>query len=127
MCEKSFIITECSPHPVENGIEIVLPFILLKTNICFIGDSEELPIYLFFLQVIIKNYLGFVKVGWANLLLKPTRECPTSVFVRQAPLYVTLSPAILSKLGQKNRKSAAKGPNWMGGLSFSLSSSHSIV
>lgn len=27
---------DCSPHPVENGIEIVLLFILLKTNICFI-------------------------------------------------------------------------------------------
>lgn len=64
MCEKSFISIESSPHPVENGIEIVLLFILSKTNICFIGGfwgAANLPVLL---QVIIKNYLGFVKVGW---------------------------------------------------------------
>lgn len=73
--------------------------------------AANLPVLL---QVIIKNYLGFVKVGWGKFAHEAHQRASKQCFFRQAPLYVTLSPAILSKLGQKNRKSAAKGPNWMG-------------
>lgn len=85
MCEKELhYYYDCPPHPMQNGIYLVLLFILTKTNICFIVIVMPLGFLrscqFTYFQMIIKNYFGFGKVGGgANVLTKPTRECPTRV------------------------------------------------
>lgn len=73
--------------------------------------AANLPVLL---QVITKNYLGFVKVGWANLLMKPTRECPTSVLFDKLNCTSHLVQQSSPNWARRTEKVQQKGPNWMG-------------